>query len=105
MEKLAEALPHLQEDDLLQVVQMVHDNKSEETYTKNDLESKYSFGVVESVGMRAATEILGDVLTWLCNRRRIPRRSLHTPGQSHQDALGLHLESRRHGDCCLSAFA
>ena len=42
MEKLAEALPHLQEDDLLQVVQMVHDNKSEDTYTKNDLESKFT---------------------------------------------------------------
>jgi transcription initiation factor IIF auxiliary subunit len=42
MEKLAEALPQLQEDDLLQIVQMVHDNKTEETYTKNDLESKPS---------------------------------------------------------------
>ena len=41
MEKLAEALPQLQEDDLLQVVQMVHDNKSDDTYTKNDLESKF----------------------------------------------------------------
>ena len=41
MEKLAEALPQLAEDDLLQVVQMVHDNKSEETYTKNDVESKF----------------------------------------------------------------
>lgn len=40
MEKLAEALPQLQEDDLLQVVQMVHDNKTEETYTKNDVESE-----------------------------------------------------------------
>ena len=40
MEKLAEALPQLQEDDLLQIVQMVHDNKTDETYTKNDLESK-----------------------------------------------------------------
>ena len=40
MEKLAEALPQLQEDDLLQIVQMVHDNKTEETYTKNDLESE-----------------------------------------------------------------
>ncbi|KAF7194433.1 Transcription initiation factor TFIID subunit 14 [Pseudocercospora fuligena] len=39
MEKLAEALPTLSEDDLLQVVQMVHDNKSEETYTKNDVEN------------------------------------------------------------------
>lgn len=40
MEKLAEALPQLQEDDLLQIVQMVHDNKTDDTYTKNDLESK-----------------------------------------------------------------
>ncbi|KAF2486358.1 yeats family-domain-containing protein [Neohortaea acidophila] len=39
MDKLAEALPQLSEDDLLQVVQMVHDNKTEETYTKNDLEN------------------------------------------------------------------
>lgn len=39
MEKLAEALPQLQEDDLLQIVQMVHDNKTEETYTKNDVEN------------------------------------------------------------------
>ncbi|KAF2213074.1 hypothetical protein CERZMDRAFT_40155 [Cercospora zeae-maydis SCOH1-5] len=39
MEKLAEALPQLPEDDLLQVVQMVHDNKSDETYTKNDVEN------------------------------------------------------------------
>ncbi|KAI7673564.1 hypothetical protein KC319_g5009, partial [Hortaea werneckii] len=39
MEKLAEALPQLAEDDLLQVVQMVHDNKTEDTYTKNDVEN------------------------------------------------------------------
>ncbi|TKA62236.1 hypothetical protein B0A55_11698 [Friedmanniomyces simplex] len=39
MEKLAEALPQLQEDDLLQVVQMVHDNKTEDTYTKNGTEN------------------------------------------------------------------
>ena len=42
MEKLAEALPQLNEDDLLQVVQLVHDNKSDDTYTKNDVESKCS---------------------------------------------------------------
>lgn len=40
MEKLAEALPQLGEEELLQVVQMVHDNKTEDTYTKNDLDSK-----------------------------------------------------------------
>jgi len=39
MEKLAEALPQLSDDDLLQVVQMVHDNKTDDTYTKNDVEN------------------------------------------------------------------
>ncbi|KAI9733351.1 MAG: hypothetical protein M1834_003435 [Cirrosporium novae-zelandiae] len=38
MDKLAENLQKLQEDDLLQVVQMVHDNKTPESYTKNDVE-------------------------------------------------------------------
>ncbi|KAI9794900.1 MAG: hypothetical protein M1833_007347 [Piccolia ochrophora] len=38
MEKLADGLQRLQEEDLLQVVQMVHDNKTPETYTKNDVE-------------------------------------------------------------------
>ncbi|KAL2075722.1 hypothetical protein VTL71DRAFT_665 [Oculimacula yallundae] len=38
MEKLAEALVKLNEDDLLNVVQLIHDNKSEDTYTKNDIE-------------------------------------------------------------------
>lgn len=42
MEKLAEALPQLGEEDLLQVVQMVHDNKSDETYTKNDVDSEFA---------------------------------------------------------------
>lgn len=42
MEKLADGLQKLGEDDLLQVVQMVHDNKTTETYTKNDVESKPS---------------------------------------------------------------
>jgi len=39
MEKLAEALPQLGEEDLLQVVQMVHDNKTDDTYTKNDVDN------------------------------------------------------------------
>jgi transcription initiation factor IIF auxiliary subunit len=39
MEKLADGLQRLNEDDLLQVVQMVHDHKSPETYTKNDVEN------------------------------------------------------------------
>ncbi|EGC44529.1 transcription initiation factor TFIID subunit 14 [Histoplasma capsulatum var. duboisii H88] len=38
MDKLADGLQKLGEDDLLQVVQMVHDNKSADSYTKNDIE-------------------------------------------------------------------
>ncbi|EZF25060.1 hypothetical protein H112_02556 [Trichophyton rubrum D6] len=38
MDKLADGLQKLGEDDLLQVVQMVHDNKSSDSYTKNDIE-------------------------------------------------------------------
>ena len=40
MEKLADGLVKLGEDDLLQVVQMIHDNKAPDTYTKNDVERK-----------------------------------------------------------------
>lgn len=39
MEKLADGLQKLSEDDLLQVVTMVHDHKSNDTYTRNDVES------------------------------------------------------------------
>lgn len=43
MDKLADGLQKLNEDDLLQVVQMVHDNKAPDSYTKNEIERKYSF--------------------------------------------------------------
>jgi transcription initiation factor IIF auxiliary subunit len=42
MDKLADGLQRLGEDDLLQVVQMVHDNKAPDSYTKNDVERKYT---------------------------------------------------------------
>ena len=42
MEKLADGLQKLGEEDLLQVVQMVYDNKTQDTYTKNDVESMSS---------------------------------------------------------------
>lgn len=41
MEKLAAGLQKLSEDDLLQVVQMVHDGKTETTYVKNDVEGEF----------------------------------------------------------------
>lgn len=41
MDKLADGLQRLGEDDLLQVVQMVHDNKAPDSYTKNDTERMF----------------------------------------------------------------
>ena len=38
MERLAQGLQKLQEDDLLQVVKIVTDHKTPEMYVKNDLE-------------------------------------------------------------------
>lgn len=43
MDRLAEGLQKLNEDDLLQVVQMVHDNKAADSYTKNDVEREYLY--------------------------------------------------------------
>lgn len=40
MDKLAEGLQKLGEDDLLQVVQMVHDHKTDESWMRNDVERK-----------------------------------------------------------------
>ena len=40
MEKLAENLQKMNEDDLIHVVQMIHDNKTQDTWTKNDVERK-----------------------------------------------------------------
>ena len=40
MEKLADGLQKLEEDDLLKVVQMVHEHKTQDTYIKNDVERK-----------------------------------------------------------------
>jgi len=39
MEKLADGLQKLLEDDLLHVIQLIHDHKTAETYTKNDVEA------------------------------------------------------------------
>lgn len=69
MDKLAENLQKLGEEDLLGVVQLIHDNKTPETYTKNDVDRQYFS--LELISIRIANG--------LC-RRRIPRRSLHSPG-------------------------
>jgi len=41
MERLAQALHRLGEDDLLQIVRMVNEHKTPEMYVKNDLEGKF----------------------------------------------------------------
>lgn len=40
VEKMADALVKLDEDDLLQVIQMIHDHKSDETYIQNNLDGE-----------------------------------------------------------------
>lgn len=47
MDKLADGLQRLGEDDLLQVVQMVHDNKAPDSYTKNDIEREFLSSYLE----------------------------------------------------------
>ena len=44
MDRLADSLQRLSEDDLLQVVQMVHEHKSSDSYTKNDVDGKSQSG-------------------------------------------------------------
>lgn len=58
MEKLADSLQRLGEDDLLRVVEMVHDHKSPDTYTKNDVEREHIRLPIgcNSEGLMSATE-------------------------------------------------
>ena len=64
MEKLADGLQKLGEEDLLQVVQMVYDNKTQDTYTKNDVESKPSPYLHLSISLL-------DVLDSFCDERAL----------------------------------
>lgn len=65
MDKLADGLVKLQEDDLLQVVQMIHDNKSEDTYTKNDVdrELRSSLGTWKMPNQETEGEFHVDLYT------------------------------------------
>lgn len=60
MEKLAEGLQRLGEEDLLNVVQLVHDHKTSDTYTKNDVESM-CFHIVT----QKSTLVSEQKLTWV----------------------------------------
>lgn len=88
MDKMADGLQKLGEDDLLQVVQMVHENKSPDSYTKNDIERMLLYSI----------HVL-PLLTHNCVfRGRIPRRPVHAPRHSPQDAMGLLRGERRRLD-------
>ena len=77
MEKLADNLQKLGEDDLLQVVEMVHNNKTAETYTKNDVERT------------SPTQEPQIQETNTITRGRISRRPIYPPRQSNPNALGF----------------
>lgn len=78
MDRLADGLQKLGEDDLLQVVQMVHDNKAPDSYTKNDVERAFAGSVCACY---ADTD---------SSRGGIPRRPVHPPRQPDQDVVGLY---------------
>lgn len=42
IERMADGLTKLGEDDLLQVIQMIHDHKDDNTYIQNNLDGKFS---------------------------------------------------------------
>ena len=83
MDKLADNLQKMSEDDLLAIVQMIHDKKSPETMTKNDVDRKRAWDPSWSSSRNA------NVAVHI--RRRVPCRSLHTPRQLGAGALGLHV--------------
>ena len=91
MDKLAENLQRLQEDDLLQVVQMVHDHKTADSYTKNDVDGM-TFPKPLFLLLLKQPPLTSD-LSW-----RIPRRPLHPPRKPHPNAMGFLARTSR---CCI----
>lgn len=94
MDKLADGLQKLNEDDLLQVVQMVHDNKTPDSYTKNDVESMCPRSFIPPLSLLTKSLDANNST----KSGRIPRRPVHPPGYFDQDAVGLYSRAR----CSLS---
>jgi transcription initiation factor IIF auxiliary subunit len=40
LDKMADVIPRLPEDDLMQIIQMIHDHKAEDTYINNNVDGK-----------------------------------------------------------------
>ena len=83
MDKLADNLQKMSEDDLLAIVQMIHDKKSPETMTKNDVDRKRACVPLWSSARNANVAV--NI------RRRVPCRSVYAPRQLGAGALGLHV--------------
>ena len=43
LEKMADVIPRLNEDDLLHIIQLIHDNKNDDTYIMNNPDGEFSF--------------------------------------------------------------
>ena len=76
MDKLADGLQKLNEDDLLQVVQMVHDHKAADSYTKNDVERKFLsatslLDIYSEGNANPLCFIQSENSTWPCTRSRM----------------------------------
>ncbi len=91
MEKLADNLQKLGEDDLLHVVEMVHNNKTPDTYTKNDVERKMLVSHLNIMPPRREKYWFGEPY-----RRWISRGSVHSTRQLDTNALGFLARKARH---------
>lgn len=80
MEKLAENLQKMNEDDLIHVVQMIHDNKTSDSWTKNDVERKI---LDPSPGVSTFADI--------DSRGRVSGRSFYPSRQLDSPALGVYI--------------
>lgn len=88
VEKMADALVKLEEDDLLQVIQMIHDHKADDTYVQNNLDGMSS---KETQGPPSQGPLLyvRNADKRLYRSWRVLCRPLHPARQPWQDDLGL----------------
>ena len=88
VEKMAEAIQKLGEDDLMHIIQLIHDHKSDDTYIINNVDGK-------SVPYRPAFTVLSPLSLLLADNldvvasRRILGGFIHHTRWPRQDALGL----------------
>ena len=83
VEKMADGMVKLGEDDLLQVIQMIHDGKDDNTYIQNNIDGEFAASwpcLACDTGM-----LTGRASSW-----RVFRRSIYSSGSAAEAALGLH---------------